>query len=41
MHLRASFSNGSAETAINLTGAYAAADFHAAIAGSLTTITYG
>jgi hypothetical protein len=34
-------SNGSAETAINLTGAYTAADFHAAVAGSLTTITYG
>jgi hypothetical protein len=39
MRSRASFSNGRAEPAINLTGAYTAADFQAAVAGSLTTIT--
>jgi hypothetical protein len=34
------FSNGAAETAINLTGSYTASGFHAAVNGATTTITY-
>jgi hypothetical protein len=34
------FSNGSAETAVNLTGTYDPLGFHAAVSGSTTTITY-
>ena len=34
------FSSGGAETAVNLVGAYAASGFHAAVAGTQTTITY-
>ena len=35
------FSNGSAETAVNLTGTYEPNLFHAVVSGSQTTITYG
>lgn len=35
------FSNGATETSVSLTGAYDPAKFHAAVAGSQTTITYG
>jgi hypothetical protein len=34
------FTNGSAETAVNLTGSYDPLGFHAAVSGSTTTITY-
>jgi hypothetical protein len=34
------FSNGSAETAVNLSGTYTANGFHAAVSGAMTTITY-
>ncbi len=35
------FTNGTATASISLAGSYNAADFHAAISGSATTITYG